>query len=421
MSSQTVTNTYNPDAARDSLENVPRWMETFLQARAYLVGPSGHFHCGSRKLATSIVLGEAFLEFNNERLKANRHFDPRDRVASVPKNLIEDAANLIIDRDWRWHLEKIGRHLRYSCALEHSGEVEKFVGACVASPGQVEVDVLKHWMWQVKRKLAGKAVSNHLMIVFTGKQGAGKSTAIDILMKSLEDYRLDMAVPALADERNFHSLSRSFVVVCDEMHGCAKADIESLKHIVTARTISARRLFTNSRDILEQNASFIGSSNKAVDLLVRDDSGMRRFFSFDCAERMDWNVLNTVNAENMWRSIDEDRENGYLVSVLDDLRTRQEAMRHRDSVESYLDETGALIGIGQKTISVRDVFSDYVDWCKESATTPFDKTYFSKRMKALGVELRRTSDARQFILREGYVKSRDLKVFDTAASLSAAQ
>jgi phage/plasmid-associated DNA primase len=276
-------------------------------------------------------------------------------------------------------------------------------------------------MWQVKRKLAGKPVSNHLMIVFTGKQGAGKSTAIDILLKPLEDYRLDMAVPALADERNFHSLSRSFVVVCDEMHGCAKADIESLKHIVTARTVSARKLFTNSRDTLEQNASFIGSSNKAVDLLVRDDSGMRRFFSFDCAERMNWSQLNSVNAENMWKSIDEDREEGYLGGVFDELRVRQEEMRHRDSVESYLDETGALSGAMQKTISVRDVFSDYVEWCKDSAATPFDKTYFSKRMKALGVELRRTSEARLFVLRDRYVKSRDMKVFDLAASLPPSQ
>jgi hypothetical protein len=414
MHSQTVTFTYSPDRARDLLENVPLWLENFLRAQAYVVGPSGHFASGSRKLATSRVLSEAVLQYVVERNIANRHFDPRDRVQSVPKGLIEDAVHIVVEREWRLHLEKIGSHLGYSSVLEDSAEVKNFVDACVAQPSQVELNVLRHWMWQVKRKLIGKPVTNHLMIVFTGKQGAGKSTAIDILMKPLEAYRLDMAVPALADERNYHSLSRSFVVVCDEMHGCAKADIESLKHIVTARSISARKLFTNSRDILEQSASFIGSSNKPVELLVRDDSGMRRFFSMDCAEKMNWELLNAVSAENMWRSVDENRDEGYLSGVLEELRGRQEEMRHRDSVESYLDETGALTGKPQKIVSVRDVFSDYVDWCKESAATPFDKTYFSKRVRALGIERLRTSQERRFVLGEGYVRSRDSKVFDLA-------
>jgi len=185
--------------------------------------------------------------------------------------------------------------------------------------------------------------------------------------------------------------------------GCNKTDIETLKHFITTDRLTARKLFTNSLDSLPQNCSCIGTSNKYLDTLIRDETGMRRFFEFKCLEKMDWSLLNSVDALEIWREVDEANEYGYLREVRDELKIEQESYRFKNSVEVYLHETHGNTGSMTKEVSTESVFADYADWCRQAEERPQTKQFFGKSLRSLGLNPMRTSSSRGYLIGTGYV------------------
>lgn len=180
------------------------------------------------------------------------------------------------------------------------------------------------------------------------------------------------------------------------MQGCQKTDIEHLKQIVTATKLSSRKLYTQLRESFPQNVSLIGTSNKSIDLLVRDETGMRRFLEINCREKMDWWAINQINYAELWQSIDETVPNGYLHNVKDEVRERQEGYRFRDSVETYVEELGVVAGPLVVNTTAREIYNDYNRWCSDNGFKPFDKNYFGKRMSSLGIKSTRTNRTRGY-------------------------
>ena len=78
----------------------------------------------------------------------------------------------------------------------------------------------------------------------------------------------------------------------------------------------------------------------------------------------------------------------------------------RDGTMHRHDDARTVWGSTHPSI-VDEVFRDYVLWCERSQQRPFDKTYFSKRMKACGVELRKKARTRSYFLGTEYVPSRN--------------
>ncbi|MFP5520411.1 MAG: VapE domain-containing protein, partial [Bdellovibrionia bacterium] len=219
----------------------------------------------------------------------------------------------------------------------------------------------------------------------------------------LKDYRLDWNLQALGDDRNYHGINRNFIILFDEMMGCNKTDIETLKHFITAERLSARKLYTNQVDTLAQNCSCLGTSNKHLDVLIRDETGMRRFVEIKSKEKMDWVLLNSIEPLSIWSAIDETNDDGYLFEVADLLKQEQESYRFQDSVESYLNETNAFNGKRILKVSNEKVFADYVDWCRAAEERPLSKQYFGKRLKSLGFEQDRAANERSYNYGEDFV------------------
>lgn len=393
-----VAPTYDAWAEKVKLENVRQWVRDYFHSRGCGVTASGQLVIHNRRLENSKFLADMRLQYDFEYKQANRHLDKDGRIPAPSSTVMDAGIEILVDEHWWAFLDDLKSKVRFASEPGEFKVLTNFIRACTGDEQKLHIHVMAHWIWQVKRKIFNKPVRNHLMPVFSGAQGSGKSTALNILTSPLKDYRLDWNLQALGDDRNYHGINRNFIILFDEMMGCNKTDIETLKHFITAERLSARKLYTNQVDTLAQNCSCLGTTNKQLDVLIRDETGMRRFVEIKSLDRMDWDILNNIDPVDLWREVDEENEHGYLGEVATLLKDEQENYRFQDSVENYLRETSAFEGSRTKQIANEVAFADYVDWCREAEERPLTKQYFGKRLKSLGFESKRTSAERGYLL-----------------------
>lgn len=85
-------------------------------------------------------------------------------------------------------------------------------------------------------------------------------------------------------------------------------------------------------------ANFIGASNQEVKDVIHDPTSSRRYYQIKTLDKIDWDLINTIDYVGLWRSIDAALEIDYLSNVRVILKSRQEEIRAMDSVEEWLEE-----------------------------------------------------------------------------------
>lgn len=194
--------------------------------------------------------------------------------------------------------------------------------------------VLLKFMQQVKRKMLGRKVFDHLMPVFLGRQGQGKSTMIHEMLAPVAEVTIPADFAQITDIRNITMWS-NFVMFVDEMARASKADIDTVKNVITAESLTRRPMGTNFTEEVRQNTTFIGAAN-ATDLseLIRDPTGMRRFVALPVVDHPDWSASAGFDWFEVWRSIGVD-EADPMRDHRATLREAQEETRDRSRVECW--------------------------------------------------------------------------------------
>ncbi len=242
------------------------------------------------------------------------------------------------------HLEAVRASLTTFNPEEGDKELRKFLGVLKRDFTDLDVQTLKHMMWQVKRKLNGQKTKFEMMCVFTGGQGAGKSTALrDTFFIPLGDLAYTGAdFSVLSDQRESRLFSDHYIIMFDEMSGAAKSDMERTKQIITSHILKQRRMGTTSHDYLPMNATFFGTANPELDTLIRDSTGMRRFYEIKVDKRVftekRWPILKTIDAALMWAAVDGSAEESPIDQCAEELRNKQEDLRDKNPIEWMLDE-----------------------------------------------------------------------------------
>jgi predicted P-loop ATPase len=226
-------------------------------------------------------------------------------------------------------------------------------------------------------------VDRHLMPVLCGAQGAGKSTAVRLLLGPV-NMRVDEAadLKMLEDERQLPRLAENLVVFFDEMSKATSTDVDALKNRITAPTVKWRVLGTNTHNVRDQLATFIGASNNFVRDLIHDPSGMRRFYELNCQPKLDWVVLNSIDYAALWLSVDHTRPSP-LDEHLVEVERRQDATRNQDSVEEFVEQCCIRDASGTEWIPGGLVYNEYAAWMKKQMRPPFSMTKFGRRLKVL--------------------------------------
>ena len=149
-------------------------------------------------------------------------------------------------------------------------EWNRFIGVTAQDHHQECIAVLKHFIWQVKRKIVNDPnypVLYHLMIVFYGAQGLGKSTWIKLFTSVLADFTASTDFKMIVDERN-HDLWSKFILILDEMADSTRTNIEDIKRKITEASFSGRKMRSNNATQIINRATFIGASNKDISRLI---------------------------------------------------------------------------------------------------------------------------------------------------------
>jgi hypothetical protein len=208
------------------------------------------------------------------------------------------------------------------------------------------VTVFRKYMHQVKRKMHGLPVERHLMpIVMGGQQGSGKTTLIRKLIgldkvkgHAMKELAKESDFKQIGDERVI-DLWRNFILFIDEMSWSSKAEMSTIKYLMSADSMDRRRMQQNHTDNVEQKSTMIGTSNKgSVAELFYDLSGLRRFVGLYVLNQMDWDAINEMDWLALWQCVSP-YEDDPILTILDDLKKTQEEERPKSSVECWLERT----------------------------------------------------------------------------------
>lgn len=196
-------------------------------------------------------------------------------------------------------------------------------------------EVMRHWMWGVKRYALGLPVERELMPVLCGPQASGKTWAIEALGSVWEELSLPITAAALTDDRQAQVLYRGLVARWDELEGAHKADVDALKRSITSKTIAFRNLYSNAIQERLRTCSFIASTNLPVRHVIKDPTGARRYVEITTPARCDWDVLRALDPLVLWDAVSE-TEDAPIKPILARLDEHQKLLVHQDAVCAWL-------------------------------------------------------------------------------------
>lgn len=140
-------------------------------------------------------------------------------------------------------------------------------------------ECFKKWLVAMVGCVLHDKVINHTVIVFSGKQGVGKTTWLEKLIpKQLKDYLFSGTINPNNKDTLIH-LAECMLINLDELENLNRSEIGSLKEIITKTQIRMRKAYGHNNETMPRRASFAGSVNTAQ--FLNDTTGSRRFLCFE--------------------------------------------------------------------------------------------------------------------------------------------
>lgn len=330
----------------DSTENKklkfnPRnFAQAWLQLSDIEITGTGALKKGNQRCDKSEVYATAYLDYidqvtaHNALERANKAPKHQELAERHKKNILDLAFEEIIAITKEQKRKEFIDSMR--CTGESLVEIQKVNQALGGS--ELDLQVLSHWAWQIKRKALNLPVYEHIAVVlYSEVQGVGKSTAIQKLIAPLADYTIDLNFAQLTDERYCSAAASSLVVRIEELAGWStKAQLESLKNFITAPALSFRKLHGHECPVVTNYASIIGSTNKHLNTIITDTQN-RRFHQIDI-QSINHELINSIDYNALFAGIDERKEKGYLHGeVLAQLRKSQQRLATQSPIDQFLE------------------------------------------------------------------------------------
>ncbi len=251
--------------------------------------------------------------------------------------------------------------------------------------------VIGHFIWQVKRKIFGYDVVHHMCPVLVGKQGCGKTQALEHLIRPLKFLSTEGNLGTFVRESEKFVFGTYYIVKLDEFAKGAKSDLESMKNIITSSDINYRTFYVQKMATLHNISTFIGASNRSVSEIFSDPTGNRRFYEIPCLDKIDWGVIGGISEDdgidyyNLWMSIDEENESP-IMPFIAEISRYQEEFRPTTIVEDWLASEDLKPDEESETeiIAVKKLHIDFMNWLKvQNCNFMFTDQKFGRELSKL--------------------------------------
>lgn len=140
----------------------------------------------------------------------------------------------------------------------------------------------RKWIVAMVGSLLVDSVVNHTVIVFSGKQGIGKTTWIlNLVPPQLKEYCFSGTINP-GNKDTLLQLSECMIINMDELESLNRSELGTMKEMITKASIRMRRPYGYSTETMPRRASFAGSVNGKE--FLSDTTGNRRFLCFEALE-----------------------------------------------------------------------------------------------------------------------------------------
>jgi hypothetical protein len=248
---------------------------------------------------------------------------------------------------------------------------------------ELVVAVLQKFVHSARRKLLGKKVLHHLMPVMHGIQGCGKTYLIEKMVAPVAEATSWSNFEQITDDRNI-ALWNSLIIVLDEMARAAKADAETIKHVITSETLDRRPMRSNVTIPVLNRATMIGASNHRLDELIKDETGNRRFIELIFQRPDDRTLADRIDFSAMWASIQPDD-----ADPLDAFRDQLAAVQRQYVVLGPVEDWLSADHIASGEYDTGTLYGHFLAY-RQSVTATVD--FQSRTQNAFASELRRVTD-----------------------------
>lgn len=331
-----------------------------------------------------LVFKSMWLDYKKHLLNENYQLPRDQRVRGFAEGDLKKAFEEFLEVQRQIALNEIREAIKSTG--EDLGELRRFLIAATGKCSEIELAIMAHSVWQVKRKLFNRRVRDHVMVVLRGPQGGGKTEALKILFEPVKAWFKNASLKEVADERWKLLFRNALVIFCDELQHAEWASVDSLKNIISADELETRILGTNTYSNVRQNCTFIGASNRPLAEIIRDPSGMRRFFEVETLPKMDWEAINRIDVLKLWRGIDENSNETYIKPFKLEIASMQKDLILPDLEEEFLIQFDLLNeSIERDFLSCAEIYDLYVRHCKQNGERTKTSNAFFRKVKSLGL------------------------------------
>ena len=367
------------------LSNVRQFVAWYLKKNKISISGQGQLHDALNRDSAGIF-DTLWLDYiqslaaHNAELRKNKRPEIRGFTEQNCEKALSEACKLAIVDHRKVTTGKI------KCTTENLEPLKAWVKAITGKDNAPEVAIMAHWLQLVKNKINNKPCKNIMMPIFVGRQGSGKTEAINRLIAPFSNYVLVNGVTQIIDPSYQLALNNNFIAFCDELAGAARADIQSLKRLITTENNDVRIFHTQRVEKVKQNAVFIGASNMAINEQIFDTTGARRFFQINTLDKADWATINSIDYAALWQGISE--ETDYLAPHMDYIAKEQEELATADENFEFFAEFNIKPTETKdlKDIPVNQVYRTYQQWAVDSGLKPMNKITFSKKLANRGLK-----------------------------------
>lgn len=150
---------------------------------------------------------------------------------------------------------------------------------------------------------------NHLMLILQGGQGVGKTSFLRYLCPA--ELRKDHYYEgSISDDRDcMVAISRSFIIVDDELESITKRESEMIKSLITSGERRVRLPYARTEVTLPRRGSFAGSVNRRN--FLTDDTGSRRFPVIAVGGSIRLADLHSIDVDRVWAQAHSLYKEGY--------------------------------------------------------------------------------------------------------------